>query len=70
MLNVLKQLPRRQQVVAKSMLRAITCASTRAEVERKCKEFNELCHRRGYGKAGKTLGREWRERMVTFYRYP
>ena len=68
-LNVLEQLPRRQHVVAKSMLRAIAYAPTRAEAERKRKEFEEGCHRRGYGRAAETLGRDW-ERMVTFYRYP
>ena len=68
-LNVLEQLPRRPQAVAKSMLRAIAYAPTRAEAERKGKEFEEWCHQRGYGKAAQTLGRDW-ERMVTFYRYP
>ncbi len=37
-LNVLEQLPRRGQAVAKSMLRAIAYAPTRAEAERKGKE--------------------------------
>jgi len=68
-LNVLEQLPRRQHVVAKSMLRAIAYAPIRAEAERKRKEFEVWCHGRGYGKAAETLGRDW-ERMVTFYRYP
>jgi len=68
-LNVLEQLPRRQQAVAKSKLGAIAYASTRAEAERKRKEFEEWCQRHGYGKAAETLGRDW-ERMVTFYRYP
>lgn len=68
-LNVLEQLPRRQQAVAKSKLSAMAYASTRAEAERKRKEFEEWCQRHGYGKAAETLGRDW-ERMVTFYRYP
>ncbi|WPD18456.1 IS256 family transposase [Thermaerobacter composti] len=68
-LNVLEQLPRRQQAVAKPMLRAIAYAPTRAEAERKRKAFEAWCHRHGDGKAAETLGRDW-ERMVTFYRYP
>ena len=68
-LNVLEQVPRRQQAVVKSMLRAIAYAPTRGEAERKRKEFEAWCHRHGYGKAAKTLGRDG-ERMVTFYRYP
>jgi transposase-like protein len=68
-LNVLEQLPRGQQAVAKSMLRAIASAPTRAEAERKRKDFESWCRRQGYGKAAETLGRDW-ERMVTFYRYP
>ncbi|MFZ5993288.1 MAG: IS256 family transposase [Deinococcota bacterium] len=68
-LNVLEQLPRHQQAVAKPMLGAIAYAPTRAEAERKGKEFEAWCHRHGYGKAAQTLGRDW-ERMVTFYRYP
>jgi len=68
-LNVLEQLPRRQQAVARSMLRAIASASTRAEAERKRQEFAAWCHRHGDGKAAEVLGRD-RERMVTFYRYP
>ena len=51
------------------MLRAIASAPTRAEAERKRKDFESWCRRQGYGKAAETLGRDW-ERMVTFYRYP
>src|SRR5690606_33888324 len=51
------------------MLRAIAYAPTRAEAERKRKEFENWCQRHGYGKAAETLGRDW-ERMVMFYRYP
>jgi len=67
---VLEQLPRRPQAVAKSKLGAIAYASTRAEAERKRKEFEEWCS------IGTGTGRQQRrrggveERMVTFYRYP
>jgi len=68
-LNVLEQLPRYQHAAAKARLREIVYASTRAEAERKRKEFEAWCRQHGYGKAAETLGRDW-ERMVTFYRYP
>ncbi len=56
-LNVLEQVPRRQQGVARSMLRAIAYAPSRREAERKRKEFEVWCHRQGYQKAAETLGR-------------
>lgn len=68
-LNVLEQLRRRRQAAAKSILRAIAYAPTRAEAEPKCREFEAWCCRHGYGKAAETLGRDW-ERMVTCDRYP
>jgi len=55
-LNVLEQLPRRQQAVAKPMLGAIACAPTRAEAERKRKGFETWCRRHGYGKAAADAG--------------
>ena len=68
-LNVLEQLPRREHGVATPMLRAIAYAPTRADAERRRREFEAWCARKGYGKAAETLGRDW-ERMVTFYGYP
>ncbi|MDR7515323.1 MAG: transposase, partial [Armatimonadota bacterium] len=68
-LNVLEQLPRTQHGVAKAKLGAVAYAPTRAEAERKRREFEQWCQRHGYGKAAETLGRDW-DRMVTFYRYP
>jgi len=68
-LNVLEQLPRRQQGVAKALLRAIPYAPSRAEAEGRRREFEAWCRERGYAGAAETLGRDW-ERMVTFYRYP
>jgi len=68
-LNVLEQLPRTQHRVAKAKLGAVAYAPTRAEAERKRREFEAWCQQHGYGKAAETLGRDW-ERMVTFYRYP
>ncbi|MDR7525822.1 MAG: transposase [Armatimonadota bacterium] len=66
---MLEQLPRCQHGVAKAKLGAVAYAPTRAEAERKRREFEQWCQRHGYGKAAETLGRDW-DRMVTFYRYP
>lgn len=68
-LNVLEQLPRRQQGVARALLRAIAYAPSRAEAEGRRREFEAWCREHGYAGAAATLGRHW-ERMVTFYRYP
>ena len=67
--NVLDQLPRAQRAVAKEMLGKIVYAKSRAEAERRRREFEDWCRSRGYTKAAETLGRDW-ERMLTFYRYP
>jgi transposase-like protein len=67
--NVLDQLPRAQRAVAKEMLGKIVYARSRAEAERRRREFEDWCRSRGYTKAAETLGRDW-ERMLTFYRYP
>lgn len=67
--NVLDQLPRAQRAVAKEMLGKIVNAKSRAEAERRRREFEDWCRSRGYMKAAETLGRDW-ERMLTFYRYP
>ena len=64
-LNVLEQLPRYQHAAAKARLREIVYASTRAEAERKRKQFEAWCRQQGYVEAAETLGRDW-ERMVTF----
>lgn len=59
-LNVLEQLPRRQQAVAKSKLGTIAYAPTGAEAERKRKEFEAWCHEHGYGKGPGCAGAELR----------
>lgn len=68
-MNVLDRLPRSQQPVAKEMLGKVVYAKSRAEAERRRREFEEWCRERGYTKAAETLGHDW-ERMLTFYRYP
>lgn len=56
-LNVLDQLPRTQHRAAKQMLRAVAYAPSQLEAERKRKEFEAWCSRRGYRQAAETLGR-------------
>jgi len=71
-MNVPDNLPRTQQPVAKEMLEMlgkVVYAKSRAEAERRRRDFEDWCRSRGYTKAVETLGRD-RERMLTFYRYP
>jgi transposase-like protein len=56
LLNVLEQLPRRHQGVAKAQLRAIAYAPSRAEAEGRRRELEAWCREHGYGKAAETLG--------------
>jgi len=53
-LNLLEQLPRCQRGVAKAKLGAVAYAPTRAEAERKRREFEQWCQQHGYGKAAET----------------
>jgi transposase-like protein len=67
-LNVLDQLPRKEQPRAREYLRRIAYAETRAECERRREEFRSR-YGKLYPKAAEVLERDW-ERMVTFYAFP
>ena len=66
--NVLDDLPKKQQPQAAELLKAMPYAATQAECERKRDAF-ALRYKKTDPKAVATLLRDW-ERMVTFYRFP
>lgn len=68
MVNVLDRLPKREQPVAKDLLRKVAYAGSRAEAEEAREKFNQR-FRSWYPKAVEILGEDW-ERMVTFYDFP
>ena len=69
MVNVLDRIGRRDQVVAKGLLREIVYAETVGAAERAKAAFQGWCRERGYEEAGWLLEEDW-ERMVTFFRFP
>jgi transposase-like protein len=69
LMNVLDKLPKKAQAVARALLTKIPYAATREEAERRKKEFQSWCAKRGYGAAGDILNQDW-ERMLTFYGFP
>ena len=66
--NVLDDLPKKQQPQAAELLKAMPYAATRAECERLRDEFAAR-YKKSEPKAVATLLRDW-ERMVTFYSFP
>jgi len=69
MVNVLDRIGRRDQGVAKGLLREIVYAETVGAAERAKAAFQGWCRERGYEEAGWLLEEDW-ERMVTFFRFP
>ena len=67
--NVLDRIGRRDQPVAKELLRKIAYAETREQAERAKAAFQRWCQGRDYADAGRLLNEDW-ERMVTFFRFP
>ena len=68
LVNVLDQLPKKLQAVARETLCAIPYAKTRAEAL-KLRERFARAYRRTHPRAVETLERDW-ERMVAFYDFP
>jgi putative transposase len=50
-------------------LTKIPYSETREEAERRKKEFQSWCTKKGYGPAGDLLNHDW-ERMLTFFGFP
>lgn len=67
--NVLDQVPQKDEATAKEMLTAIPYADTKEEAERKKRVFQEWCAKKGHEAAAQLLDHDW-ERMTTFYRFP
>lgn len=68
-MNVIDKLPKKVQGVARALLTKIPYAQTREEAERRKKEFQAWCAKKGYGQAGDLLNQDW-ERMLTFLGFP
>ena len=68
MRNVLDRLPKREQLEAKELLRAVVYAPTRAEAV-KARQALEKRYGPWYPKAVAVLEDDW-DRMVTFYDFP
>jgi len=69
MVNVLDRIGRRDQPVARDLLRKAAYAETVEAAGRAKKAFQQWCGDRGYQDAGRLLDEDW-ERMVTFFRFP
>lgn len=67
--NVLDQLPKKEQATAKEMLKSIPYADTKEQAERKKQVFQSWCHKKGLEGAAKLIDHDW-ERMTTFYAFP
>jgi len=68
-LNIVGKLPTKVQGLARALLTKIPYAQTREEAERRKKEFQAWCIKRGYGEAGDLLNKDW-ERMLGFLGLP
>jgi putative transposase len=69
LVNVLDQVHRKDQPLAKALLTKIPYASSRAEAERRQQEFQRWCAKKGYAEAGQRLQHDW-QRMLTFLSFP
>jgi putative transposase len=69
LVNVLDQLPKKEQATAKEMLKPIPYADTKEQAERKKRVFQAWCAKKGYESAAKLLDQDW-SRMTTFYAFP
>jgi putative transposase len=68
-INILDKLPKKAQPLARALLTKIPYAHTREEAERRKKEFQAWCVKKGYVAAGDLLNQDW-ERMLTFLGFP
>ena len=69
MVNVLDKIGRRDQPVARDLLRTVVYAETVEAAQRAKRAFQQWCGQRGYEDAGRLLDQDW-ERMTTFFRFP
>jgi putative transposase len=67
--NVVDKLSKKEQPLGRELLKKIPYSKTHEQAERRKKEFQTWCAKRGQDEAGKLLDHDW-ERMVTFYQFP
>jgi len=68
-MNVLDQVPKKQQAQARQLVTKIPYADTREQAEKLKRDFQAWCRKRGLEAAAKRLDDDW-ERMLTFYGFP
>ena len=68
-MNILDQVPKKQQAQALQLVTKIPYAETREQAEKLKRDFQAWCRKRGLDAASKRLDDDW-ERMMTFYGFP
>jgi len=69
LMNVLDQVPKKQQAQARQLLTKIPYAETQELAEKRKRDFQAWCRKRHLEAAAKRLDDDW-ERMLTFYGFP
>ena len=69
MVNVLDRVGRRDQPVARDLLRKVAYAETVEAAQRAKRAFQQWCTQRGYEDAARLLDEDW-ERLITFFSFP
>jgi putative transposase len=68
-MNILDQVPKKQQAQARPLVTKIPYAETREQAEKLKRIFQAWCRKRNLDAASKRLDDDW-ERMMTFYGFP
>jgi len=68
-MNVIDQVPKKQQPQARQLVTKIPYAETREQAEKQKRDFQAWCRKRNLEAAAKRLDDDW-ERMMTFYGFP
>ena len=68
-MNILDQIPKKQQPQARQLVTKIPYADTREQAEKLKRNFQVWCRQRNLEAAAKRLDDDW-ERMMTFYSFP
>jgi putative transposase len=67
--NVIDQVPKKQQPQARQLVTKIPYAETREQAEKLKRDFQAWCRQRNFAAAAQRLDDDW-ERMMTFYGFP
>jgi putative transposase len=68
-MNIMDQVPKKQQPEARQLVTKIPYAGTREQAEKLKRDFQAWCRKRNLEAAAKRLDDDW-ERMMTFYGFP